>query len=368
MDKRARLGYSLHMKVQLIYNPAAGFRDVTNDLDKVIRFLESRGWEVTLRETLGRGDAVTYAREAVANDFDMAVAVGGDGTLGEVASGLAWSDCALGVLPVGTGNVWAHMLGLPTWTPMHRSAIMDAARVLVEGESRRIDLGRAGDRYFALWAGVGFDAQIIHDVEPQRETRPTLRNLTYYVTAISLCLGLRGTRVTVAVDDQIVRQRVILILVSNAQLYGRSWRVAPEAQLDDGLLDVYIFKGGGTLDALRHFSLILLGKHTGHPEIETYRARRVEIRAEKPLPLHMDGDPAGHTPVTITVAPRALSIVVPPWASSSLFQGRGGDGREELSLAQRIAARLRYERERLRGEGERFRDDWSRRLHFPHSD
>lgn len=368
MDNSAGLRYSLHMRVQLIYNPAAGLRDATNDLGKVIDLLESQGWEVTLRETLGRGDATTYAREAAANQYDMAVAVGGDGTLGEVATGLAWSDCALGVLPVGTGNVWAHMLGLPTWTPMHRSGIMDAARVLVEGESRSIDLGRAGDRYFALWAGVGFDAQIIHDVEPHREIRPNLRNLAYYVTAISLCLGLRGTRVTVAVDDQVVRQRVILILVSNAQLYGRSWRVAPQAQLDDGLLDVYIFKGGGTLDALRHFSLLLLGKHTGDPKIETYRAQRITIRGEKSLPLHMDGDPAGHTPVTITVAPKALNVVVPSWASGSLFEGSASEGSEGFSLAQRIAARFRYERERLRQEGERFANDWGRRLGLPRSE
>ena len=250
---------------------------------------------------------------------------------------------------------------------MHRSAIMDAARVLVEGESRSIDLGRVGDRYFALWAGVGFDAQIIHDVEPHRDIRPNLRNLAYYVTAVSLCLGLRGTRVTVAVDDQVVRQRVILILVSNAQLYGRSWRVAPQAQLDDGLLDVYIFKGGGTLDALRHFSLLVLGKHTGDPKIETYRAQRITIRGEKSLPLHMDGDPAGHTPVTITVAPKALNVVVPSWASGSLFEGSAYERREGFSLAQRIAARLRYERERLRQEGERFASDWGRHLGFPRS-
>ena len=356
------------MKVQLIYNPVAGQRNVADDLAKVITFLESHGWETTLRKTLGPGDATTYAREAVAEHCDMVVSVGGDGTLGEVATGLAGSDCTLGVLPVGTGNVWAHMLGLPVWTPIYRSALMDAARVLLEGQTHPIDLGKAGSRYFVLWAGIGFDAQVAHDIEPHREMRRTLGQVPYYVTAIALSLGMRGTRVTVVVDGKAVRHRAVLILVSNAQLYGHSWRVAPQAQLDDGLLDVYIFKGSNTLDVFRHFALLVLGKHLKDPKIEIYQAKRVEIRGEKPLPLHMDGDPAGHTPVTISVVPKALRVSVPSSASASLFQEGGGTGEEVLSLAQRIAARLRYERERLYEEGKRLRNDWGRRLHLPPPD
>ena len=368
MDKPFFSRYSLGMKVQVIYNPVAGTRDVGDDLRKAIDFLESQGWDVTLRETFGGGDATTYAREAVANHCDMVIAVGGDGTLGEVATGLAHSDCALGVLPVGTGNVWAHMLGLPVWSPINRSALMDAARILLEGKTRRIDLGKAGERYFVLWSGIGFDAQIAHDIEPHREIRRSLGNLTYVVTAIALSLGLRGTRVTVSIDGKTVRERALMILVTNAQLYGPSWRLAPEAQLDDGLLEVYIFKGSNTLDVLRHFFLLLLGKHQKSPKIESYRATRVEIRGEKPLPLHLDGDPFGHTPVTITVVPEALHVVAPSWASRTLFRDGGFGDDEDMSLAQRIAARLRYERERLRKEGERIREDWGRRLRPPPSE
>ena len=356
------------MRVQLIYNPAAGQRDATKDLRKVIAFLESQGWNVALRTTLGPGDAISYAREAAANGYDMAVAVGGDGTLGEVATGLAHSDCAMGVLPIGTGNVWAHMLGLPVWTLRRRSALMDAAHILVDGRPCRIDLGKVGDRYFLLWSGIGFDAQIAHDVEPHREVRRNLGNLAYYVTAIALSLRLRGTRVTVTIDGQTVRQRALLIVVSNAQLYGRSWRLAPQAQLDDGLLETYIFKGSNTLDALRHFVLLMQGKHIGDPRVETYRAKHIEIRAETPLPLHTDGDPAGSTPATITVVPKALDVIVPAWASGSLFQDGGFSDsaslmlEEQPSLAQRIAARLRYERERARSAQQHLRNAGGRVL------
>lgn len=304
----------------MIYNPAAGQRDCATEVDEVVAFLASKGWDVTVRRTLGHGDATTYAREAVAHQCDVAIVAGGDGTIGQVASGLAGSHCALGVLPIGTGNVWAHMLQLPLWSPKHRTALMEAAQVLFDGHIVSIDLGKAGDRYFVLWTGVGFDAQVAHDVEPHRDIRRNLGNLTYYVTALAVSMGLRGTRLTVVIDGRAIRKRVLLIVVTNGQLYGSSWRLAPEARIDDGLVEVYVFKGSNTVDVFRHLAMLLLGKHSHDPRVDTYRAKTVEIRGEKSVPLHLDGDPAGYTPVTITVAPKALRVIVPPWTSTSLFE------------------------------------------------
>lgn len=348
------------MKAMLIFNPAAGQRDIAGELRQVVTYLESQGWDVVLRRTFGPGDATTYAREAVAGGLDMVIAAGGDGTLGQVATGLAGSNCVLGVLPVGTGNVWAHMLGLPQWTPLGRATLLDAARVLVEGEVHPIDLGRAGDRYFVLWAGIGFDAQIAQGVEPHRDIRRNLGNITYYVALIALGLGLRGTRVTVEIDGKAMRQRVIMVIVTNAQLYGPTVRLAPQAQLDDGLLDVYVFKGDNLFDALRHIFSVVVGTHHHDAKIETYTARRVEIRGDKPLPVHLDGEPIGHTPVAIAVAPRALRVIVPSWASGSLFQDGAAEAEGDLSLAQRIVEVLRAQRDRWHVEAERLQQDWER--------
>jgi len=360
--------YDRLMKAMLIYNPVAGVRDLGAGLDQAIVYLESQGWVIDCYQTFGPGDATTFARSAAAQGYDMAIAVGGDGTLGEVATGLAHSDCILGVLPMGTGNVWAHMLGLPVWSPTYRTSLIDAAHVLVEGQVRSVDLGRAGDRYFVLWSGIGFDAEVAHNVEPHRDIRRSLGNVLYLVTALSLTIGMRGTRVTVDIDGRVLRQRALLILVTNAQLYGHSWRVAPEAQLDDGLLDVHIYKGSSTIDVFRHFGGILLGGHVRDPKMETYRAKRVEIRSNSALPLHLDGDPAGYTPVEIAVEPRALRAVIPQQTSKSLFQDDVDEGAEGPTLAERVAARLAWERSRLRKEGERLRDDLGKRLGIPVTD
>lgn len=368
LDKIPLRRYSKGMKALLIYNPVAGPRDVEHDLQKAVALLESQGWQVTMRRTRGRGDATTYAREAAAIGYDVCVAVGGDGTLGEVASGLAGSQCPLGLLPVGTGNVWAHVVGLPVWAPNNRTALMDAAAIMLNGQRRRVDLGQVGERYFALWSGIGFDAEVARTIEPHREIRRSLGNLTYVITALVQSLSMRGVRTTVVVDGKAVRERLLLIVVSNAPLYGSSWRLAPQAQLDDGLLEVYLFRGGSTPDVFRHFVMILLGKHQHDPRVEHYRAHSVEIRGERPLPVHIDGDPTGVTPISIRVAPKALEVIIPAWTLQSLFEGGDETELREPSLAQRLMRYLGDQRDYWREEGEKLRDDVERRLGLPPSD
>jgi diacylglycerol kinase (ATP) len=307
------------MRIQVIYNPVAGLRDSHSDLAEAVAFWQAQGWDVAMGETAGPGDALAMAQAAAAAGCDVVVAAGGDGTIGQVASGLAGSRCALAVFPIGTGNVWAHMLNLPLASLTHRGAALEAAKVLLEGRVHEVDLGQVGERHFLLWTGIGFDAQIARDVEPHREIRRNLGNLTYYVTAFAVSVGLRGTRVTIVIDGKAVRKRVLLIVVTNAQLYGSSWKLAPTARLDDGFLEVYVFKGGNMIDALRHFGMIVIGKHLQDPRVDVYRGQTIEIRGGKPLPLHLDGDPAGQTPIKISVAPRMLRVIVPSSASPSLF-------------------------------------------------
>ena len=199
------------MKVYLIHNPVAGQHDHTAELDEVVAYLGQQGWDVTIKRTQDESDATAFAREAVDNHCDMAIAVGGDGTLGQVASGLAKSDVTLGLIPVGTGNVWARLFNIPIWTPTNRSGLMDAAKLLIDGKVKRIDLGRVRDRYFVLYAGLGIDAALANQVEPHRELRRNLGNVTYVVAAASMSLQMRGTRATIVIDGQVTRQRVLLV-------------------------------------------------------------------------------------------------------------------------------------------------------------
>ena len=315
------LGYYESMRAYLIWNPMAGQRSPRRSLEEAMEVLEGAGWSVRLFEAAQLGDSTRLARQAVKDGVQVAIAAGGDGTVNAVANGLVGSDVALGVLPVGTGNVWAKELGFPSWVPPYRHALREAAQGLVDASVRYIDVGRANDRYFLLWVGVGFDAEVAHEVEPLIEIKRHFGNVLYAVSGLSLALNFAGTRSTLVVDGRSLRRRVVMIVVSNVQLYGGGlFKLAPAAHLDDGHLDVFVFRGRGTLAMFHHFFSVLTQYHMQDPQMNHYRARCIEVYPDRPLAVQVDGDAHGQTPLKVEVVPRALKALVPPSAPASLFQ------------------------------------------------
>jgi len=307
----------------LIFNPVAGARDVRREIGQVKAFLEQQGWQIDLRETRGVDDATTFARKAVALGKEVVLVVGGDGTINETVNGLVGSEVAVGFLPAGTGNVWAMEMGMPIPGPIRWYRLLEATKSLVRGEVRAIDLGRVDDRYFLLWGGVGLDAQVTQRLEPRTRTMKKLGALAYGVTAFLVAKDFHGTRTRVLADGQKIRTRSMLIIISNAQLYARIARVASRAYLDDGLLDVCVFKGGGLPMTLLHVAHVLTERHLQDPRVAYVQARRVTIETKQPMPVQVDGEPIGTTPVTFEAVPRALRIIVPPEVPPWLFVNGG---------------------------------------------
>jgi diacylglycerol kinase (ATP) len=305
------------MKAQVILNPNAGQRDRRHELQAAMTYLEDHGWQLTLRETHGPEEATTYARQAVVEGYNVAIAAGGDGTISEVANGLAGSEVALGMFPIGTTNVWALQMGIPPLWPLRQHSLLDAAKVLAEGHIRRIDLGQVNRRYFLLWAGIGLDAKITEEVKPEAKKR--LGALAFVVAGFTVAKEFAGTKVQVTIDGCEVKRRAILIVASNAQLYAGITRLAAQARLDDGLLDVLIFKGQGVPATLRHLLSVLANRHRRDPQVEYYQAQQVKISSAKPLLVHADDEPFATTPVEISVVPGALRVLVPQVLPPGLF-------------------------------------------------
>jgi diacylglycerol kinase (ATP) len=294
------------LNATLIYNPAAGPRDEHGQLQAALRYLAQNGWSVTLEATEGRGDATTYARQAVAAGQDVVVVVGGDGSINEAAQALAHSGTALGVLPRGTGNVWAREVGIPL------NDLQAAAQAMANGQVHTVDLGMAGDRYFLMWAGIGFDASVVKDLE---EAEPAFKRqwgkAAFLIRGATLALGFVGSRLDFRVNGRRIRRRTIMAVLSNGRRYAAYLDLAPNARLDDGLLDLYIFKGRGWLYTLRHFAGLASGLHVHDPEVEYFQVERLGIRGRPSLPVHTDGEPAGQTPMEFRVVPAALHVIVP---------------------------------------------------------
>ena len=307
------------IKAHLIYNPSAGPRDVRRSIERVCSFLERHGWSIELHVTEEPGNELELARAAARAGCDVAIVAGGDGTVSRAVNGLAGTRTALGVLPTGTGNLWAKQLGIPTYTLTNPMRLQDAAADLLKGTVRCIDVGQVNDRYFLCWAGIGLDAQVTKEMEPRPRHTKRLGALPYVIAAILVARDFKGVRTRVSLDGKTTRGRTLLILASNIRQYGGVLNVAREAKIDDGLLDVFIFKGLGLPYVVRHVLKIITMRHLQDPRVVHRQARHVEVHTEPVVPVQVDGDPVGSTPVTLKVVPSALRVLVPPSAPSGLF-------------------------------------------------
>jgi YegS/Rv2252/BmrU family lipid kinase len=287
----------------IVLNPFAGQAAALRQNVEAARAVWlAHGWTVDVATTNRAGDGARLAREAVQHGYDVVAAAGGDGTINEVVNGLAGTRTALAALPVGTVNVWARELGFP----LEPRA---AAEALLRARRRRIDLGRAGDRYFLLMAGIGFDAAVVNEVRSDEKRR--LGALAYVVRAFDLALRYRGRRARISLDGRVIRGRVLLVVIGNSQLYGGVFKITARACIDDGLLDVCIIKGDSLAEAPLRLLSILRQRYNLDPRIEYHRARAISIATRGALPVQVDGDQSGFTPMTFTVAPGALYALLP---------------------------------------------------------
>lgn len=305
------------LKARLVYNPSAGLRTARDDLARAVDVLRAHNWDIDLAETLRQGDATRLAYHAAQQNFDVAIAVGGDGTVNEVANGLVDSQTALATLPLGTANVWALEMGLPL------GDLQTCAHRLADAEVRVIDVGEvrtpgSAPRIFVLWSGAGLDALITRNIEPQREMKRRLGKLMFVLVGIREAWSYRGKRATLILDGKRVRRRIIMALTCNAQLYAGLVRIAPDAKVDDGSIDLVILKGTGFAATAWHLIRVLFGAHVRNPQVEIHRVSSITI-AGKNLPVHVDAEPIGFAPVEIRVRTRALRVLVPKTANRNLF-------------------------------------------------
>jgi diacylglycerol kinase (ATP) len=306
-------------RATIICNPRSGTHDVRASLPAALDVLRERGWQVDLQTTRQAGDMRQLATIARDDHYDVVIVAGGDGSINEAATALALSDVALGVLPSGTANVWARQIGLPVPMALYPNQLIDAARMLSSGVVRPIDLGRIDNRYFVLWSGIGFDAHIAARIEPRPPWVKRFGVVGYGWRAFWAAIKYRGTHMSVGVDDQYIKCRALMVLISNAQLYGGIARVAAEAILDDGLLDISIFKGDSFFQAVGHIMLVLLRRGARAPEAIMLRGKHIRVDAHRKCYVHVDAEPMGHTPVDVDVVPKALRMLVPATAPQELF-------------------------------------------------
>jgi diacylglycerol kinase (ATP) len=284
-------------RLAVIYNPTAGWRR-RRLLDRVLARLRDLGCEVALRETRAKGDAEGFARGVDARAHDAVVAAGGDGTINEVANGLAGLGLPLGIVPLGTANVLAAELDLPT----DANAIAD---VIAFGRPVRTYPGCADGRLFLMMAGIGFDARVVEGVDPG------LKRMTgkgaYVASALAALARHRAGAYDIVLDG--VSCTAAAAIIAKGHYYGGRFVVASAARLGEPLFQVALFAKGGRIDVLRCAVALAMGRIGALDDVRIVPAREVRVSGPDGEGVQLDGDLIGTLPFEASVASRPIELL-----------------------------------------------------------
>jgi YegS/Rv2252/BmrU family lipid kinase len=284
----------------LLVNPSAGGGRVGGVLEKAQAALDGRGASYRVVMTRNIEHGIDEARGAAAQG-EIPTVISGDGLIGQVGGALAGGDVPLGVIPGGRGNDFARIVGIPTETE-------GAVAVLVGGHTRRIDVGQLGARRFLCIASCGFDSDANRIANEARFIRGSA---VYAYAALKALAGWKPATFTLALDGEPSEVTGYSVAVANSKAYGGGMFVAPDAELDDGLLDVVTTAQVGKLRFLRNLPKVFDGSHVTNEEVVVRRAAEVRIEADRPFAVYADGDHLADLPVTVSLLPQALRVIVP---------------------------------------------------------
>jgi YegS/Rv2252/BmrU family lipid kinase len=293
------------MPLTLLVNPHSAHGRTLKLLPKVEQELDARRIPFRVERTRGIEDGVDRALRAV-EAAEVPVVVSGDGLLGAIGGAMAGSDTPLGIIPGGRGNDLARVLGIP-------DDPAEAVAVLAAGESRRIDVGEANGKRFLGIVSVGFDSECNRLANEVRFLRS---NLVYVYSLFRTLVGWKPARFTIAIGNERRRISGYSISVANNSTFGGGMRIAPSAELDDGLFDIVAVGEVGKLRFVSNLPKVFKGTHVDDDEVSVFRAPRLELTASRPFPVYADGEHLTDLPVSLRMFPRALGVIVPPAAEA----------------------------------------------------
>jgi YegS/Rv2252/BmrU family lipid kinase len=299
----------------VIVNPNAGNGKGKKDWDIISLLLKKEGLPFKVNFTERKGDAINVTLKAVAAGFRKIITVGGDGTLNEVVNGVfsndscSTNDISLALIPVGTGNDWGRMFGIP----------LDYEKAIkIIGENKQIvhDVGLVSffngtekmTRYFINIAGLGFESVVVRRTNIQKDKGRGGKLIYFYNLLMSL-LSYKNTNAEIIIDGNKVKATVFSINVGNGRYCGGGMRQTPDALPDDGFLDVTVINGIGKFEIIRNLKILYDGTILSHPKIDGYRCKNIKVSSDSLMFTEADGESLGHTPAEFSIIPASINIV-----------------------------------------------------------
>jgi diacylglycerol kinase (ATP) len=326
----------------LILNPTSGSSPLAasqgspeNSEEHILRALGEHGIEPEVLYTSEADPGSELARQATATGAELVIAAGGDGTLHAVAKGLATTRATLGIIPMGTMNNVARSLAIP-------EDIDAACAIIANGVTSLIDMGTINEQVFLEVAGIGLEAALFPAAEEIKRTGfwSTLHGI---IQGFGTLLSFRPTRFVASFNGRRARRfRAVQISICNSPYYGARLQFAPRAVMDDGLLDVLIYRNFSKLEYIRHAISISRGQRALAPRVIQRRIKSMRLRAAEPVPVHADGEAMGTTPVFVNIQSGVLHVRVP----QKVVAGPNVVRRENREAGQQLVAPASTQKER----------------------
>lgn len=299
----------------VIVNPNAGNGKGKKDWEKISSILKQYGIIHKELFTERKGHAIKLSKEGVESGYRKFLCVGGDGTLNEIVNGVfdqdfcSTKDITIGSIPVGTGNDWGRMFGIPL-------DYEGAVKIIKEAKLMLHDIGRVnyyngpekGERYFINIAGLGFESVVVRRTNVQKDKGKSGKAIYFYNLLMSL-ISYKNTNAEIVIDGNKTEANIFSLNVGNGRYCGGGMRQTPFAVPDDGILDVTLIKGMGKIEIIRNLKILYNGTILNHPKVEGYKCKNVRVSSDSVLYVEADGESIGHTPAEFSIIPSSINIV-----------------------------------------------------------
>jgi YegS/Rv2252/BmrU family lipid kinase len=306
---------SIGKKWLVIVNPKAGNGKGKKDWDRISSLLTEEEIPFTVKFTEKKSHAVQFTIDAINEGFRKIITVGGDGTLNEVVNGVfsntvcSPDDLTLAMIPVGTGNDWGRMFGIP---PDYKKAI----KIIRENKHMAHDVGLVSfydgaeekKRYFINIAGLGFESVVVRRTNFQKDKGHSGKAIYFYNLLMSL-LTYKNTKAELIIDGRKVNADVFSVNVGNGRYCGGGMRQTPDALPDDGILDVTVINGMGKFEIIRNLKILYDGTILSHPKVDGYKCKNLKVSCDEVLYVEADGESLGHTPAEFSIIPSSINMI-----------------------------------------------------------
>lgn len=289
------------MRVVIIVNPISGRRGLDGLVTEIRDSLRSQGLDVDTRPTAHAGHAIVLARE-VSDATHAVLVVGGDGTLREVAEGLAGRKVPIVVVPAGTENIVGRELGMRPWARQIVETVLRGRRLVC-------DAGEANGRCFLIIGGIGIDAAVATQLAGERTGH--ISYLSYMLPGWRVFRSYDYPAISVEVDGALLFKGRGLVFVGVMSRYSMGLRILRDAVWDDGLLDVCILRCASRGELLMHAARIAVGRHIEHSSVIYLRGTRIRVSSAERVPVEIDGEAAGELPADFSIRPGAVTLLAP---------------------------------------------------------